>query len=717
MVSWTLQEGGHDAMTKGVDENMLRDTDQAEYLVEDIERADAVVESLADGEIIDFITDGPVKLRGNEPVRQQVARSLSVEYGIPVDDMARDFPIPIQTDSARRGVKKADIAVFGPGEPHTLENLQRVVICKPEPKGGRSVTKLRTHDQARQDLSELEALLSSDKTPQARYGMWTNGLDFFFLHRETARFGAKFEPRANWPIETSAGGTLPSALRMRRGEAAMLKTVFRRCHNYVHGNEGLPKDAAFWQFLYILFAKIYDEQVVRRTHSEPRFFALPHEPFEDAGRQAIQDRVLRLFEDVKQAYPLFERRDQITLSARALAFIVGELAAYDLSGTDVDVKGLAYQELVGTNLRGDRGQYFTPKGAVELMVRILNPQEDESVLDPACGTGGFLRETLRHLLNGWRETEGTAGLPDSEAQLLTHQERLDKYAREHLFGADFDPFLVRATSMSVMLLTGRASGNVYHMDSLAFPGGDLSGVAEAQKRIPIPGSVHVVMTNPPFGTDIKIEDEDILDRYRDGVAQPWVRNRATGEVEAALSGRVPGVSPEQLFIQRAVEWVRPGGRVGIVLPNGILSNPGPVDHAIRRWILDHCWVLASVELPVETFVHEANVNILTSLLFLKKKTEQERLAASLGQAPDYPVFMAVAEKVGFDRRGNPVFKRHPDGTAIVERVTVRERVIRKGQEVICSVDRLQEVVDDDLLEIATAYRQFRVRYPEPGTGK
>ena len=494
----------------------------------------------------------------------------------------------------------------------------------------------------------------------------------------------------------------------------MLKTVFRRCHNYVHGNEGLPKDAAFWQFLYILFAKMYDEQVVRRTHSEPRFFALPHEPFEDVGRHAIQERVLRLFEDVKKVYPLFEDRDQITLSARALAFVVGELAAYDLSGTDIDVKGLAYQELVGTNLRGDRGQYFTPKGAVELMVRILNPQEDQSVLDPACGTGGFLRETLRHLLNGWRETEGTAGLPDSESQLMMHQERLDKYAQEHLFGADFDPFLVRATSMSVMLLTGRASGDIYHMDSLAFPDGELTGVAEARKKIPVPGNLHVVMTNPPFGTDIKIEDDDILDQYRDGVAQSWTRNRTTGEVEATLGNRVSGVSPEQLFIQRAVEWVRPTGKVGIVLPNGILSNPGPVDHAVRRWILENCWVLASVELPVETFVVEANVNILTSLLFLKKKTEQERLAASLGQAPDYPVFMAVAEKVGFDRRNNPVFKRHPDGKAIVERVTVRERVIRKGQEVIRSVDRLQEVVDNDLPEIAGAYERFRARYPEPG---
>jgi type I restriction enzyme M protein len=673
--------------------------------------------ALAEDETLDFITGEPVKLRGNEAVRQQIARSLSVEYGIPVEDMARDFPIPVDLDGARRRSVKADLAVFAPGEPHELANLQRVVICKPQPKGGRGVTKLRTHEQAGQDLAELERLLSSERTPQARYGMWTNGLDFFFLHRESSRFGAKFEPRANWPVETSLGGPLPSALRMRRGEAAMLKTVFRRCHNFVHGNEGLPKDAAFWQFLYILFAKIYDEQMVRRTRSAPRFYALPQEPFQDPGRRAIQDRILRLFEDVKREYPLFQPQDQITLSARALAFIVGELAAYDLSGTDVDVKGLAYQELVGTNLRGDRGQYFTPKGAVELMVRILDPKEHERVFDPACGTGGFLRETLRYLLNGWRETEGTAGLPDNEAQLMAHQERLNKYARENLFGADFDPFLVRASSMSLALVTGPASGNVFYMDSLAFPGGELPGVAEARKHIPFrdSGSVDVVMTNPPFGTDIKIEDSEILDQYRHGVARVWVRNRETGRVEEAVGGKVTGVAPEQLFIQRAVEWVRPGGRIGIVLPNGILSNPGPVDFAIRRWILEHCWILASVELPVETFVVDANVNILTSLLFLKKKTDQERVAASLGQEPNYPVFMAVAEKVGFDRRNNPVYRRHPDGTAIVQRVVVRERVIREGKEEIQSVVRRSEILDDDLPGIAAAYRRFRGRHGEPGT--
>ena len=219
-----------------------------------------------------------------------------------------------------------------------------------------------------------------------------------------------------------------------------------------------------------------------------------------------------------EEYKVFTARDELTLSDRALAFIVGEIAPYNLTATDADVKGIAYQELVGDNLRGDRGQYFTPPDAVKLMVEILDPQEHETVLDPACGTGGFLRGTLRHLLDNWRENEQTFGRPDTAEQLVAHQDRLQAYAAEHLFGADFDPFLVRASSMSVMMLTAEP-GNVYYMDSLAFPKGHLPGVKEADQRIPLYDSrrlgsgVDVLMTNPPFGTDIKIEDPEVLAAY------------------------------------------------------------------------------------------------------------------------------------------------------------------------------------------------------------
>ncbi|MGP4097180.1 methylation-associated defense system DNA methyltransferase MAD2 [Nonomuraea sp. KM90] len=674
-----------------------------------------VVVSLADDEDIDFITGKRIKLKGNEHVRQAVAKALVFEYRIPVEDMARDYPIPVDKIGQRKATKKADIAIFEHGKPHTLDNLRRVVICKPEPKTGRSVTKLRTFKQASADLIALEELLGTERTPLVQYGMWTNGVDQFFIYKDSGRFGASFEQLSNWPVGDESGEdslARPSVGRLRLGEAGALKTAFRRCHNYIHGNEGMPKDAAFWQFLYLLFAKMHDEKVSRRNRSEPQFYLLLREGVDSSDLKPVRKRILDLFEEVKREYhPIFTASDTIDLSDRAIAFIVGELGSYNLSGTDADVKGLAYQELVGTNLRGDRGQYFTPRAAVALMVKILDPQEGETVLDPCCGTGGFLRETLRHLLDTWRREEGTTGQPDTIEQLDQHQDRLQRYAADHLFGADFDRFLVRAAGMSVMMLTG-APGKTFHMDSLAFPEGHLGGVDQAREEIPL-GSIDVLLTNPPFGTDIKIEELDILQQYHDGVAQSWTRNRETGEL--VMTGYSSAMSPEQLFVQRSVQWVKEGGRIGIVLPNGILSNPGPSDESIRRWILKNCWILASIELPVEAFIYDAGVNILTTLLFLKRKTREEIIEEAMAAPQDYPVFMAVAEKVGIDRRGNTVYRRHPDGEIILEIDPTEEpRTWVRNGETIKVPPRLHKAIDNDLPEIAEAYKRFRRKYPEPG---
>ena len=467
--------------------------------------------------------------------------------------------------------------MFEPDTEHTLANLRRVVICKPAPKERPQRHKDPYLPRRRRKISRsLRTLLGTEATPQVEYGMWTNGLDFFFLRKRSAGTGSTPSSSpgrtGRWRTTRSNPDAVASVSRMRRGEAAMLKTAFRRCHNYIHGNEGMPKDAAFWQFLYLLFAKMHDEReslpqgATRSSTSSPP----SRSPTRDARRSA--HRVEALFDDVKKRHNSSGRRDELTLSDRALAFIVGEIAPYNLTGTDADVKGIAYQELVGANLRGDRGQYFTPPAAVRLMVDILDPKEDETVLDPACGTGGFLRETLRHLLEKWRADEHTSGLPDTKEQLIKHQGNLATYAKDHLFGTDFDSSLVRTAAMSVMMLSGEP-GNIFYLDSLAFPNGHLAGVDEARTWIPL-GSVDVLMTNPPFGTDIKIEDPDILAAFRDGVARSWSRDKQTGELIVGV-GEVGAMAPEELFIQRTVQWVKPGGRIGIVLPNGILSNPGP----------------------------------------------------------------------------------------------------------------------------------------------
>jgi type I restriction enzyme M protein len=385
---------------------------------------------------------------------------------------------------------------------------------------------------------------------------------------------------------------------------------------------------------------------------------------------------------------------------------VGELAKYDLGRTALDAKGAAYQELVKHNIRGDRGQYFTPRGPVDLVVEILDPKPHERVMDMASGTGGFLVSTLKHVDRLLHAKAHVSSGEESTEEFLSIQEQLIHFAEHQLFGADFDPFLVRAAQMNI-LMASNGQAQVFYMNSLEFPAGHLQGVEEAQGKADL-GTMDVVMTNPPFGSDIPITDPNILRHYE--LAHIWERTEDGG---FRNTGRLQGsVAPEVLFIERALAWLKPGGRLGIVLPDGILGNPG--DEYIRWWILRHSWVLASIDLPVEVFIVEANVNILTSLLFLKKKTDDEIRAEDLGQQVDYPVFMAVAEKVGFDRRGNTLYKRGPDGEELVVEKEYRERVKVAGESVVRVLRRKEKTLDDDLPRIAEAYLAFLAEHARPG---
>lgn len=654
-----------------------------------------------DGYLLDFISGTKeLKETPKELVRQRIARALFHEYGISVDDMEADFSVAV---GGRR--RRVDLAIFASGAAHAPENLRRVVVCRPEPKQNkRGAVKMRDYDQAAKDIAEIKPFF--EEIDACTYGLWANGLEFFFVKKRATKFQVDAEPIGDWPPADESIGTrdILSLARARRADPEMLRTAFRRCHNFIHGNEGMPKDAAFWQFLYLIFCKMHDE---RARRDRRRFWAGPQEQFDNAGRKAIKKRIQPLFDEVKQEYKgIFRGSEEITLSDRALAFMVSELSKYEFTRIDVDAKGAAYQEIVGTNLRGDRGQYFTPRGAIRLVVEILDPEEDERVLDPACGTGGFLVATLAHLMNKFREEAKIRAETETTEEFESLHERLRRFASGMVFGCDFDPFLIRASQMN-MVMAGDGKGHLYHLNSLEFPHGHLTGVKPASKAIRL-GTVDVVMTNPPFGSTIPITDPEILQPF--DLAHIWERAE---DGSFRNSGRLQGsVAPEILFIERCLDWLKPCGRLGIVLPDGILGNPAA--EYIRWWILRHSWVLASVDLPVETFIVEANVNILTSLLFLKKKPHEVLTREAISGAPDYPVFMAVAENVGFDRRGNTLYKRSPEGEELTQDIEEVETITVNGRKVARTLRRRQKIVDDDLPEIARRYRAFRKEHPEPG---
>lgn len=646
------------------------------------------------GYTLDYISGKQIKETKKELVRQRVVRALIHEYGFSPEDMERDISIG--------GRKKVDVGIFHHGKPHRLENLSRVVLCRPEPTVGKNVARIRDFEQAAKDLDELETIMRDLEAVQ--YGLWTNSLEFFFLEKEQRRFETKCNPIGDWPMAEASVDTkdVLSDAHTRVADNEMLKITFRRCHNFIHGNEGMPKDAAFWQFLYLIFCKMHDEglRTKQRQAWQRRFWAGPKEQFTKEGRTAIRGRIDSLFGEVKTHYRnIFRGNEEITLSDRALAFIVSELSKYDLTRTDVDAKGVAYQELVGVNLRGDRGQYFTPRGAVKLVIEMLAPKEGEVFLDPACGTGGFLVGLLAYMLALFRAEAKIQAGQENTLEFLNVHERLRDFAAAKVFGADFDPFLIRAAQMN-MVLAGDGRGHIYNINSLEFPKGHLNDLETARKEIPL-GSVDVLGTNPPFGSDIPITDTEILKQYE--LALVWERD---GEGGFRSTGRLQGsVSPEILFIERCIKWIKPGtGRMGIVLPDGVLGNPAA--EYIRWWIMRETQVLASVDLPVEAFIAEANVNILTSLLFLRRKSEEEKQAEALGGAEAYQVFMAVADKVGFDRRGNKLYKRTPDGEEIVVPRQHVERIRIGGRFVERVLTRSEKIEDNDLPVIAEKYREF-----------
>ncbi|MCC5789793.1 MAG: N-6 DNA methylase [Opitutales bacterium] len=649
--------------------------------------------------IPDYITLDPVKETPKEKVRQEIARALIFEYQIAPESMERDFSINVE---GKR--KKVDIAIFEAGQPHEEAYLRRVVVCRPEPKQGKKgVTKIRDFKQAGADLEDVKGFMLS--VDACEWGLWTNGLERFFIRKKKKRFETLFDPYGDWPPADGTMGSpdVYSDSYERRAKEVDLKRAFRRCHNFIHGNEGMPKDAAFWQFLYLIFAKMHDERLHNGGASR-LFFAHPKEPFEEEGRMKIRQRIDKLFAAVKQQYrELFKEQDALTLSDKALAYMVMELSRYNLSRSDIDAKGAAYQEIVGANLRGDRGQYFTPRRAVDLVIEMLDPKPHETLLDSACGTGGFLVAALKYQARRFTaEYEREIG-DDTTDDVL---DRLRDYAEKHVYGADFDPFLVRASTMNVMM-AANTQGNLFHMDSLAFPRGHLPGKEQAKGKINF-GTIDVLVTNPPFGSDIPITDPEVLEGRE--LARVWRKDKGGNLVEQDRTHN--SLAPEILFIEQNIKWLKEGGRMGIVLPNGILGNPG--DESIRRWILKECWVLACVEVPVEAFIVEANVGILTSLLFLKKKTEDEKSMEAMGHKTEYPIFMAVAEKAGVDRRGNPLYKRHPDGSEIVEEKMVTETVKLNGKTVTRQRRIIRPVIDDDFPLIAAAYKEFRKDNPEPG---
>lgn len=607
------------------------------------------ITTIPDGKLCDFI-DGTIRNdTPEEYVRQNIERRLVKELGYKPERIAVEFPIKVGS-----ATKRVDIAIFPENVLHLQESIDIIIECKSE--------KVKPSDK-KDGEGQLKSYLSS--CPNAQWGMWTNGRHKSVFRRVEAEGRILWEEPNDIPAHDGNidDTDRPTRDRLMRSTDDNLLFSFRTCHDHIYITDGLPKDKAFFELLKVIFCKIHDE---RNIPNPLEFFATAKEKASNDGRLTVQKRIGKIFEEVKKRYPaIFAANDLITLKPRSLAYIVGEIQRYSFLDTHIDVKGKAYEELVGSNLRGDRGEFFTPRNVQRMAIRMLSVKPGERILDPSCGTGGFLVIAMNEVIASLKKSMANTTTSEGLRQILN--EKIRDIASRCFFGFDINRELVKATKMN-MVMNNDGSGNILQADSLLHPHQwesefreklakplDISsGILRGPEEI---GHFDVIATNPPFGGKLPISDRETLSQFK--LAHVWKKQGGRWRITDDLFGSRP---PEILFIERCWQLLKPGGRMAIVLPDGILGNPDL--EYVRYWLMVHCRIVASVDLHPDTF--QPNNGTQTSVLLLQKKTEEEMLKEERqGQLYDYEIFMAQTQAIGHDKRGNTLYRRNEDGEEIL----------------------------------------------------
>ena len=667
--------------------------------------ADTKVIVIPDGKICDYIDS---KFRNDTPeeyVRQTIEKRLVNEHKYLTSQIKIEFTLQVGSRKPR-----ADIVIWDKDAPEQTQGTIKIIIeCKKETVDARN---------AKDGIAQLQSYMSV--CPNCEWGMWTNSTQKFVFRKYTDETGnICFMEYNDIP---SADGNLdevnrPSRKNLRNASDDNLLFVFKTCHNHIYVNDGMQKQPAFFELLKVIFCKIEDE---RNIPKPLEFFTTSEERSNPDGQLTVQKRISQIFQRVKKRHgKIFDANDEIKLTPRSLAYIVSELQRYSLLSTNIDIKGKAYEEIVGANLRGDRGEFFTPRNVMKMVVEMINPHIDEKVLDSSCGTGGFLVQAMTHVIAQLEaEFSASMGIPKKDWDgdtVKVFQDRISEMASTSFFGFDINPDLVKATKMN-MVMNNDGSGNILQTNSLLPPhewtDEFKTRLAEAlhikKSEIRNYESIaffDVIVTNPPFGSKIPIKDKNILEQFEH--AHIWENEKKTGtwKMTERLQSSVP---PEILFIERCTQFLVSGGRMGIVLPDSILGSPGL--GYIREWLIQNHRIIASIDLHVDTF--QPRNGTQTSVLFLQKKTvEQKAREATTGQMADYNIFMAMVERVGHDKRGNPLFKRDVEGNEILAPDTDTIMVLGETGEGDRTVshERKSKVPDDQTTDVPAIFDGWKRR--------
>lgn len=569
------------------------------------------MEQVREGYLIDYISGQELKATPEEiQAVQPFVKKLCEDYGYPMDHIQTrpQWHVKARPSDTKKEYP-VDIAVFS-SNVHSDENIFMIVECKKKSrKDGRS---------------QLEDYL---KFSNAFLGVWFNGEETLYIRKYYKANGTvNFIEIPNIPLFGQRIEDIGLFKRRDLKRTHNLKSVFNSIRNYLAANNtGITLDTEFVsQIINLIFCKIYDERF-KRPDDMVDFRAGIDENVEDVSK-----RIVSIFGLVKAKYPdVFTASDVITLSDSSIAYIAGELQQYCLVESERDVIADAFETFISPSLRGGQGQFFTPRNVVKLLVSLVNPGRKDRLIDPACGSGGFLIESLRHVWNQVQKEGQELGWPDRE--IFADQQEI---AIKNFRGIDKENFLSKTTK-AYMAILGDGRGGIFCENSLE---NMKKWSIKAQTQI-VAGSFNVVLTNPPYGSKLKIDDQSILKQYDLGHQWKTLKGeKASVKTEKPLSDQTPQV----LFIERCLELLAPGGRLGIVAPESMFCNPS--HKYIMNYVEQHARIDAVISMPENLF--QPHTHAKTCVVLMTKFGTQNHQVD-----PEHKIFMAVAKWCGHDSRG------------------------------------------------------------------
>ena len=561
--------------------------------------------------------------------------------------LIRDYRYPLERIEVEKDVrfgreihaKAADIVVY-----QKDKNTPYIIIEVKSPTEEKGIDQLKTY-------------LNAEGSP---IGVWSNGKERVILYRP---YPKQFEdtlteiPR----VDQTINDVLEERKTLEKLTSDYdLTERIKILEELVLANAGVD---VFQEVFKLIYAKLYDEKEARSRSDQEVYFRKSKDP------KFTFDIVNRLFKDAIEEWPgMFLRQEEIQLSPDHLSICVGQLEDIKLLDSSLEIIDAAFEYLLPEVAKGKKGQYFTPRHVIDMAVKMLNPQDKEYIIDPAAGSGGFLIHAMQ-----WVWSRDLKNAP--------HDKQIE-YARRYLYGIDFDDKPVKI-ARALMLIAGDGRSHIFKLNSLnprEWQGSDSEkekARAELRERLLKTDDYErdkeneetfrnfafdLLLTNPPFAGEIR---EQVL--LRDYELTKNKKGKLAQKAERDL-----------LFIERALQLIRPGGRLAIVLPQGKLSNTNM--EYVREWLLDKARILAVVGLHGNTF--KPHTGTKTSVLFLQK------WGGEAGKPiDDYPIFMAVSKKSGKDTSGEYVYKKDEKGNFVLD-----ERGCR--------------VLDHDLYGVADAFVKF-----------